>query len=160
MQRTMKAKPDVSDHKSSPRTIGRLAKEAGVNVETIRFYERRGLLRQPRSPDSGWRVYDDSAVWIVHYIKLGRQLGFTLGELKKLLANVTGGRAFCASVQKAYENKIELIGEKIEQLKTMRKELRKALLACLKRSAQGDCPIAQRCSAQVSVRVEEIRTRR
>ena len=156
----MKAKSGASDHKPSQRTIGRLAKEAGVNVEKIRFYERRGLLRQPRRPDSGWRVYDDSAVWVVHYIKLGRQLGFTLGELRKLMANVTAGRAFCASVQKAYENKIELMGEKIERQRTMRKELKKALLACVKRSAQGDCPIAQRCSAQISVRVEEIRTRR
>ena len=160
MQRIMKAKPSASDPKPGPRTIGRLAREAGVNVETIRFYERRGLLRQPRRPDSGWRLYDDSAVWVVHYIKMGRQLGFTLAELKKLMGNVTRGRAFCASVQKAYEDKIDLMGEKIERLKTMRKELKKALLACSKRSMQGDCPIAQRCSAQVSVRVEEIRTRR
>jgi MerR family mercuric resistance operon transcriptional regulator len=84
-----------------PRTIGRLAKEAGVHVETIRFYERRGLLRQPKSPASGWRVYDLSAVWILHYIKLGRQLGFTLSELKTLLANVDSGKMFCKSVQQA-----------------------------------------------------------
>jgi DNA-binding transcriptional MerR regulator len=156
----MRAKQGVSGRKPSLRTIGRLAKEAGVNVETIRFYERRGLLRQPQRPDSGWRVYDDSAVWVLHYIKLGRQLGFTLSELKKLLANVTGGRAFCTSVQKAYEDKIRLVGEKIERLKIMRKELKKALLACLKRSAQGDCPIAERCSTQFLAPNEGIRMRR
>ena len=120
-----------------PRTIGRLAQEAGVNVETIRFYERRGLLRQPTAPVSGWRVYDPSAVWIIHYIKLGRQLGFTLSELKTLLSNVSAGKLFCRSVQRAYEDKIQLLGQKIDQMKAMRRELKKALIACIERSATG-----------------------
>ena len=128
------------------RTIGHLAKEAGVNVETIRFYERRGLLRRPKTPASGWRVYDSSAVWILHYIKLGRQLGFTLSELKTLLAKIDHGTMFCQSVQQAYESKIRLLGEKIEQLKGMRRDLKKALADCLKRSRAGNCPIAERCS--------------
>lgn len=130
------------------RTIGRLAREAGVGVETIRFYERRGLLRQPRRPVSGWRIYDESAAWVIHYIKMGRQLGFTLAELKKLMANVAGGKTFCLSVQKAYEDKIRLLEQKIAQMKTMRRELKKALAACVKRSATRECPIAQRCSGQ------------
>ena len=86
----MKGQHKRADRKAGPRTIGKLAKEAGVNVETIRFYERRGLLRQPRLPTSGWRVYDDSAVWVIHYIKLGRQLGFSLGEPE----NVAGERGW------------------------------------------------------------------
>lgn len=119
-------------------------------METIRFYERSGLLRQPRKPASGWRVYDASAAWVIHYIRMGRELGFTLAELRKLLANVGGGKAFCASVQKAYEDKIGLLEEKIAQMKTMRRELKKALSDCVKRSATGECPIAQRCSGQLS----------
>jgi len=91
----MKTKIEKDEPVARPRTIGRLAEEAGVNVETIRFYERSGLLRQPKAPVSGWRVYDGSAVWIIHYIKLGRQLGFTLAELKALLANVGTGKRFC-----------------------------------------------------------------
>src|SRR5215470_19767602 len=131
----MKKKLPKGDAIALPRTIGRLAKEAGVTVETVRFYERCGLLRQPAAPLSGWRIYDPSAVWIIHYIKLGRQLGFSLSELKALLANVGAGRRFCTSIQRAYEEKIELVEQKIHQMKAMRRELRKALAACIKRSA-------------------------
>ena len=130
------------------RTIGRLAEEVGVSVETIRFYERRGLLRQPKAPASGWRVYDPSAAWTLHYIRLGRQLGFTLSELKTLLAGVGSGKLFCKSVQQAYERKIRLLEDKIVQMKTMRRDLKKAMADCIRQSASGHCPIAERCSAQ------------
>jgi MerR family mercuric resistance operon transcriptional regulator len=156
----MKKKLRKAIPSARPRTIGRLAEQAGVNVETIRFYERRGLLRQPRAPASGWRVYDDSAVWVIHYIKLGRQLGFTLSELKQLMAKVTAGRSFCLSVQRAYEDKIRLLGTKIDQMKAMRRDLKNSLAACIKRSATGDCPIAQRCSVQISEPVVQISNRR
>jgi DNA-binding transcriptional MerR regulator len=145
---------------SRPRTIGRLAKEAGVHVETIRFYERCGLLRRPPSPPSGWRTYDDSAVWIIHYIKLGRQLGFTLAELRKLLTRVGSGKRFCISVQAAYENKIHFLDQKIVQMKSMRRELQSALSACIKRSVTGDCPIASRCFSQQMIPISKIVRRR
>jgi DNA-binding transcriptional MerR regulator len=156
----VKERHEAKNGTARPRTIGKLAKEAKVNVETIRFYERRGLLRRPKSPVSGWRVYDDSAVWMIHYIKLARQLGFTLTEVKRVMGSLGGGKSFCASVQRAYEDKIGLVGEKIHQLQATRRELRKALAACLKRSATGDCPIAQRCSPQLTVPIEEVRMRR
>jgi MerR family mercuric resistance operon transcriptional regulator len=156
----MKRQLTTSDASRALRTIGRLAREAGVSVETIRFYERRGLLRQPPAPVNGWRVYDDSAVWVIHYIKMGRQLCFTLRELKRLLANVQGGKRFCVSVQKAYEDKIQLMGKKIDQLRAARRELKKALAACLVRSATGDCPIAERCSAQFTMPARRLTTRR
>jgi DNA-binding transcriptional MerR regulator len=143
-----------------PRTIGRLAKEAGVHVETIRFYERRGLLRRPPAPPSGWRTYDDSAVWILHYIKLGRQLGFTLAELRKLLAQVGSGRRFCSSVQAAYRDKIRFLDHKIAQMQSMRRELESALAACMRRSATGDCPIANRCSSQPMIPISQPAPRR
>jgi len=145
---------------SQPRTIGRLAKQAGVHVETIRFYERRGLLRRPPTPPSGWRTYDESAVWIIHYIKLGRQLGFTLAELRKLLTQVGTGKRFCTSVQAAYESKVRFLDQKITQMKTMRRELKSALAACIKRSATGDCPIANRCSPQQVIPISRIAQRR
>jgi len=151
MSSTTKRKLRAEVLPARPRTIGRLAEEAGVNVETVRFYERRGLLRQPKTPASGWRVYDSSAVWILHYIKLGRQLGFTLSELKALLAKVGTGRPFCKSVQEAYELKIRLLGHRIEQMKRMRRDLKKALADCMKQSARGNCPIAERCSAPLVV---------
>jgi MerR family transcriptional regulator, mercuric resistance operon regulatory protein len=142
-----------------PRTIGRLAKEAGVNVETIRFYERCGLLRQPKRPASGWRVYDSSAAWVIHYIKLGRQLGFTLGELKTLVAGMGRGKQFCKSVQHAYENKIHFLGLKIEEMKRMQRALKKALADCLEQSASGNCPIAEKCAVQL-VSIDKTTVRR
>lgn len=150
----------VENLPAKPRTIGRLAKEAGVNVETIRFYERRGLLRKPKMPANGWRIYEESAVWVVHYIKLARQLGFTLKEIKKVMGNLGRGRSFCLSVQQAYQDKIRMISEKITQLIAARRELNKTLIECRKRSLTGDCPIAQRCSAQFDVTASQILTQR
>ena len=92
-------------------------------------------------------------------MRLGRQLGFTLSELKALLANVGSGRQFCTSVQKAYQEKIRLLEQKIDQKRAMRKDLKKALAACVKRSATGDYPIAQRCGAQFTVLVGQIAMR-
>lgn len=60
------------------RTIGRLAAETGVGIQTIRFYEREGLLEQPTRPESGWRAYDDGSVKLVHFIKRAQALGFSL----------------------------------------------------------------------------------
>ena len=160
MAEAMKERREAEDDTAGSRTIGKLAKEARVNVETIRFYERRGLLLRPKAPVSGWRVYDDSAVWVIHYIKLARQLGFTLAEVKRVMGGLGDGKSFCASVQKAYEDKIGLVGEKIHQLQAMRRELKKALAACLKRSATEDCPMAQRCSPQIAIPTEQMRMRR
>jgi MerR family mercuric resistance operon transcriptional regulator len=149
-----------NDTHAKPRTIGRLAEQAGVSVETIRFYERRGLLRKPKTPVAGWRQYDESAVWVIHYLKMGRELGFTLAELKTLIGNAPGGEIFCASVQKAYEDKIVLLDQKIGNIRAMRRNLKKALKACTKRSATGDCPIAQRCRTQFTEPVVHMTNRR
>ena len=66
------------------KTIGKLAKEAGIGVETIRFYEQRGILKQPPAPASGWRQYSEEALSTIRYIKVGQQLGFTLSEMERL----------------------------------------------------------------------------
>jgi MerR family mercuric resistance operon transcriptional regulator len=65
-------------------TIGQAAREAGVNLETIRFYERRGLLAQPPTPLSGFRRYDDEAVLAVRFIKRAQDLGFSLREIQEI----------------------------------------------------------------------------
>jgi MerR family mercuric resistance operon transcriptional regulator len=70
-----------------PLTIGGLAKAAGVSVETVRYYQRRGLLREPLRPAGGQRRYPDSAVEDLHFIRRAQQLGFTLAEIKELLAH-------------------------------------------------------------------------
>ena len=71
---------------SEGRTIGRLAAESGVNLETVRFYERRGLIRQPVSPTSGWRRYGEGALRRIRFINQAQQLGFSLDDVKEMLA--------------------------------------------------------------------------
>src|SRR5688572_16538183 len=66
-------------------SIGQVAKAAGLGIETIRFYERQGLLAEPRRRSSGYRIYDESAVARLQFIRRAKDLGFTLGEIKSLL---------------------------------------------------------------------------
>lgn len=69
------------------RTISRLAKELGVNIETIRFYERKGLIQQPPKPTTGYRHYPSETVNRIHFIKRAQELGFTLDEIVHLLSS-------------------------------------------------------------------------
>ena len=88
-------------------TIGRLAKAAGVNVETIRYYQRRGLLDEPEKPLGGHRRYADSATGRVSFIKRAQQLGFTLEEVKSLL-KLEDGQS-CRETRLLAEHKLALI---------------------------------------------------
>jgi hypothetical protein len=90
---------------NSKRTIGKLAAEAGVGVETIRYYERRGLLQQP--PRHGIaRNYGDEALWRLRYIKVGQQWGMSLSEMRTLLAVAERSPNFCSSIRAAAAQRI------------------------------------------------------
>jgi MerR family mercuric resistance operon transcriptional regulator len=67
------------------RTIGKLAEEAGVHVETIRYYERRGILSQPAKPENGWRTYGDDSLTTLRFVKRAQWMGFSLDEIEALL---------------------------------------------------------------------------
>jgi MerR family mercuric resistance operon transcriptional regulator len=124
------------------RTISDLARDADVNVETIRYYERIGLLRQPPKPARGWRRYEDSALHRILFVKRAQHLGFTLAEIQELLGlRTSNSPRTCARVAKKTSVKLELIDEKIRDLKAMR-----SVLADLVSSCPGDadgerCPI-------------------
>jgi MerR family mercuric resistance operon transcriptional regulator len=126
------------------RTISQLAKECGVNVETIRFYQRCGILSKPPAPAEGWREYSDAAVETVRYIKQGQQLGFSLAEIKRL-EEKAGGRqlVFCESVRAATREKIWAVEEQIKQLRKVRKELMQFLARCSAKKENQRCPIFQ-----------------
>src|ERR1700746_2544610 len=97
------------------RTISQLAKEAGVGVETVRFYERRGILKQPESPPEGWREYGSDALETIRYIKIGQQMGFKLSEMQRLQQKARGEqRVFCESVREATRAKIKAVEEQIQ----------------------------------------------
>src|SRR5215469_6068746 len=95
-------------------TIGMLAKRGGVNVETIRYYQRRGLLEEPLKPRGGFRRYPQESVKRIHFIKRAQYLGFTLEEIQGLL--VLDERKACRETRGMAANKLELIEEKIADL--------------------------------------------
>jgi MerR family transcriptional regulator, copper efflux regulator len=80
-------------------TIGQLAERAGVGVETIRFYERRGLIAQPKRPADGYRKYDEQVANRIRFIRQAQELGFTLNEIKQLLSLRVDPRTSCADVK-------------------------------------------------------------
>lgn len=126
-------------------TIGRLADEAGVNVETIRYYQRRGLMAEPDKPISGHRRYDSDAIKRVHFIKRAQGLGFTLDEIGSLL-ELDEARA-CAETRELAAHKLQVIEGKLADLKAMRKALIALLRQCHTEVADAGCPIIHALAA-------------
>ena len=120
-------------------TIGALAKRGGVNVETIRYYQRRGLLREPLKPRGGFRRYEVEAVKRVHFIKRAQHLGFTLEEIHGLLD--LDERKACGKTRGMAANKLEMIEGKIAELSKMRKALAGLVRACDVSLEGAPCPI-------------------
>ena len=139
----------------SRRTIGKLAREAGVNVETIRFYERRGLLKRPPQPTEGWREYGDPALWAVCYIRQAQQLGFTLKEIKKLRVSFEDRGAFCRSLHEALALKLRQTDEEIQRLTTIKEQIESTLFGCLAHSDRGECAVAAKYEARTGTKVKK-----
>lgn len=110
-------------------TIGKLAKSAGVGVETIRFYERRGLIQRP-SPTDGYRLYGSEHASLVRFVKRAQELGFTLKEIGQLLGVQSRRRITGAEVRQRAEQKIGEVREKIADLKRMERSLRRLASVC------------------------------
>ncbi len=125
------------------RTIGRLAEEAGVGVETIRFYERRGLLKQPRRPaDGGFRQYEDDAVRRLRYIRIGRGFGLSLGEIERLLVPTPiAAPAFCQAVRDTVTAKLTAVQTQIADLRALEATLQRFLTDCGARDPALPCPV-------------------
>jgi MerR family mercuric resistance operon transcriptional regulator len=128
-------------------SIGSLAKAADVNVETIRYYQRRGLLNEPPKPLGGQRHYADSAAKRVRFIKRAQQLGFTLEEIKELLLLEDGQS--CRETRMLAERKLDLIEARITDLTRMRRSLRGLIAACAGGKRPRACPIIATLSADV-----------
>ncbi len=126
-------------------TIGRLADEAGVNVETIRYYQRRGLLLEPEKPIDGHRRYGVDALRRLRFIKRAQVLGFTLDEIGGLLA-LDEAHA-CAETRELAAHKLEVIESKLADLKAMRRSLASLLRQCDTGSPTVACPIIHALAA-------------
>ena len=131
-------------------TIGDLARETGVNIETVRYYERRGLLPKPARNPSNYRLYDTDAKRRVHFIKRAQSLGFSLREIQTLLSLQATPRAKCEDVRAYAEAKTREIDEKIRSLKTMQKALRSLIAECSGKVPVTQCPILDSLESQGS----------
>jgi MerR family mercuric resistance operon transcriptional regulator len=110
-------------------TIGKLAEMAGVGVETVRFYQRKELLREPKSTGA-IRTYSNEDAEKIIFIKKAQELGFSLAEIKELLELNTKPRITCASVKQKTLKKVKEIEEKINDLQKMKNSLEKLSCAC------------------------------
>jgi MerR family mercuric resistance operon transcriptional regulator len=124
-------------------SVGQLAKKAGVNVETVRYYERIGLLPQPQRLASGYRLYSDEDVTRLQFIRHAKELGFTLNEIRELLTLRVDAKCNCDDVRIRAEEKIRDISQKIEQLERIRDVLNQLVKACKLRKHTTDCPILE-----------------
>jgi len=106
-----------------PMTIGKVAKLTGVGVETIRFYEREGLLNKPKRKESGYRMFDSEVVSRIQFIKRVKELGFSLKEIRELLFLRVDSRSTGKEVKKRVDSKIDQIDRRIHDLKKVRNAL-------------------------------------
>jgi len=142
-----------------PLTIGALASRAGVGVETIRFYERKGLVRRPPRPGRGFRVYPEDTVARIRFIRQAQTLGFTLQEIAGLLElRVTPGTD-CAAVRTRAVAKVANVEARLAELERIRGALAKLIAACPGRGAVTTCTILG-VLAELAERIPEPARRR
>lgn len=123
-------------------TIGMAARQAGVGVETIRFYERRGLVERPPKPSgAGIRRYSPETVQRVRFIRQAQQLGFSLRQIEELLSLEANPAADCSDVRRRALAKIEEVDARVAQLAEIRSALVRLLAACPGSGALGACSI-------------------
>jgi MerR family mercuric resistance operon transcriptional regulator len=120
-------------------TIGALARRAGVNVETIRYYQRRGLVPEPAKPLGGIRSYAPEHVQRLRFIKRAQQLGFTLEEIGELLSLEDG--LHCREVEEIAGQKLAMVRERIAQLRTIESALATLIRKCSSNKGKLRCPL-------------------
>src|SRR5919106_3198304 len=124
-------------------TIGQLATRAGVNIQTVRYYERRGLMPRPAGTRAGYRQYRPEAADRLRFIRRAQDLGFSLEEIAELLALRVKHASACATVEARARAKIAIVERKIGELQRMRRTLERLAAACEQREATGECPILE-----------------
>jgi MerR family mercuric resistance operon transcriptional regulator len=127
-------------------TIGRLAESAQVNVETVRYYQRRGLMREPARPTGSVRRYSDDDVRRIRFIKRAQQLGFTLEEVTNLL-KLEDGRS-CRETEQLAQQKLSLVEARLTDLQRLRKTLRDLISRCESGRGRITCPIIESLIAE------------
>lgn len=122
-------------------TIGAVARRAGVGIDTIRYYEREGLLPTPQRRASGYRDYGTGAVERLRFIRRAKELGFTLEEIRELLALSTDRERGVRSVKQRAEARLDQIEQRIRELQRVKRGLKQLIDACPGHGALEHCPI-------------------
>lgn len=125
-------------------TIGEAAKSVGVGVETIRFYERKGLIEQPpKPPEGGYRSYPIETVRQIRFVRQAQKIGFSLREIEELLSLRADPSADCSDVRERAAMKLEEVDRKMEQLGRIRAALGELIAACPGSGALRACSILE-----------------
>ena len=133
-------------------SIGQLAEEAEVAIETIRFYERRGLIADPpRRPSSGYREYPQETVRRLRFIRRAKELGFSLREIEELLALRAGTAEQCGRVREQIVGKLGDIEQRTRDLERMARALKELYVLCESTDPQGECPILDLLDEEATV---------
>ncbi|MCI0409772.1 MAG: heavy metal-responsive transcriptional regulator [Acidobacteria bacterium] len=130
--------------------IGEVARRAGVNIQTLRYYERIGLVKPDGRRDSGYRLYRDEVVRRIRFIKHAQQLGFTLVEIAELLRLRVDKTVRCDEVRRRAEARLRIVKEKVDSLRKMAKILEGLIHSCASRVLTDPCPILKSLEADVN----------
>src|SRR5215472_13012352 len=128
-------------------SIGQVARRAGVGVETLRFYEREGLLEEPPRRASGYRQYSEEVVSRLRFIKRAQQLGFSLKEISELLLRVDA-QTSCEEVRQRTEAKLAEVEQKMVELQRMRQALLQVAVLCTGQGPASACPMLDELDQQ------------
>jgi MerR family mercuric resistance operon transcriptional regulator len=139
-------------------TRGQLAQRVGVNLETLRFYEKEGLLSPASRTASGYRQFAESAVDRLDFVKRAKGLGFSLAEIRELLALQEGNSQSCVEVRDRLQNKLIILLAKKAELETLEAHLRSALRKCDRQLKQlgplraNQCPVLKQMNGSARSR--------
>ncbi|ALR14007.1 heavy metal-responsive transcriptional regulator [Mycobacteroides saopaulense] len=122
---------------------GEVASEAGVSVQTVRYYERRGLLSRPPRSSSGYRAYPVDAVEVVRFVKRAQEHGFTLDEVDELLQLADGGPEDCQAARDLAQSKIDQLAARAAELNRMMRSLTDLVDTCDRPRKDRSCPLVR-----------------
>jgi MerR family mercuric resistance operon transcriptional regulator len=127
----------------TPRTIGELARSAGVPISTVRYYERAGLLRPAGRSAGNYRLYTDDDLQRLRFVRAAQATGFTLEDIKQLLRPSS-----CHRVQRLIEERLDRVEGRMKELRQVRRVLRQSLEQCRAHAATGRCAVVAELSAR------------
>ncbi len=144
---------EPSEHSSYK--IGEAARRSGVSKDTIRYYEKRGIISKPQRRRSGYRIFTKHHIKQLQFVKRSQELGFTLREIKELLELRRDGNTDCSTFKEEAEEKHALVAQKIKHLNQIKQTLAELIDSCSGEGAKEDCPILRALEGKNNV-LEEL----